>query len=175
MTSTPKTLQLKRNDWVPNNPRLPVLVYRQALQARDLASGFETMFECNGWPPQRRGTVVNFHHYHSTAHEVLGFFAGSAHLVLGGPGGTVLDVTAGDALVLPVGTGHCRIEATSDFRCVGAYPPKQTFDICTQAPTGEMQTRMARLPFPHSDPVAGIRGPMSIIWRRRYTHETLSA
>jgi uncharacterized protein YjlB len=67
--------------------------------------------------------------------------------------------------VLPTGTGHCRIEASSDFLVVGAYPPDQHFDICRSAPPEEAQQRMANLPFPKSDPVSGGAGPLVRLWR----------
>jgi len=155
--------QLDQNDWVPNNARLPIVVYRQAAeQKRDVAAAaFETLFEANGWLPQWRDTVFDYHHYHSTAHEVLGAFSGSAKLMLGGPGGRLVELAAGDALVLPVGTGHCRVEATDDFRVVGAYPHGQDWDVCRDAPSLEALARIASLAVPDLDPVIGTHGPFT--------------
>lgn len=164
----PETIQLARNGWMPNNQRLPILLYRNAIEiaGSDPAARFEKQFERNGWPPQWRDGVYDFHHYHSTAHEVLGFAAGHATLMLGGENGHTLEVHPGDVAVLPTGTGHCKLKASHDFLVVGAYPPDQEFDICRSAPSEEALARMLHLSFPKSDPVTGAQGPLTELWRK---------
>lgn len=157
-------LQLSRNGWMPNNDRLPVLLYRRALSGYDVADQMEETFRRNLWPAQWRNGVYTFHHYHSTAHEVLGFAVGSARLTLGGEGGHDVTVSTGDVLVLPAGTGHYLVHADPNFLVVGAYPVGQHWDICRSAPDAAATERMLRLPFPVSDPLTGKGGELVQAW-----------
>lgn len=159
-------LQLSRNGWMPNNERLPVLLYRQALSGDKLADRMEELFQHNLWPAQWRNGVYTFHHYHSTTHEVLGIAGGSAQLILGGEGGHNVTVQAGDVLVLPAGTGHFLQHGNPGFLVVGAYPVGQHWDICRSAPDAAATERMLHVPFPASDPVTGKDGELVHAWPR---------
>ena len=159
-------LLLGANDWVPNNQTLPVLLYRNALACAngDAAGLFEAMFERNRWPAQWRNGIYRYHHYHSTAHEVLGIAHGWAQVVLGGPNGHEVRLEAGDVALLPAGTGHCLIEASEEFLVVGGYPEGPQYDVCRAAPTREQLAAITEAPFPDSDPVTGAM--LASVWKR---------
>jgi uncharacterized protein YjlB len=164
----PELVYLKPNGWVPNNDMLPVLLYRHAFEvagAADPAAIFEQAFGRNGWPAQWRNDVYGFHHYHSNVHEILGFAAGTATLILGGEGGPKFTVNAGDVIVLPAGCGHCKTHGSADFLAVGAYPPRQSWHTCCSPPSAVELERIRTLTFPNSDPVTGTSGPLTRHWR----------
>ncbi|MDR9818205.1 cupin [Rhizobium hidalgonense] len=155
------------SDWVPNNQRLPVLLYR-GLSADGGAADFKSRFAANGWTGIWINGVFDYQHYHSGAHEVLGIAVGSATLLIGGPSGQALKVAAGDCLVLPAGTGHQNLGCTSDFQVVGAYPKGQHADIQTSAASSEMLAKISSVPLPHSDPVQGPSGLLTEKWRSSF-------
>lgn len=161
-----EAFNLKPRDWVPNNRHLPVLLYRQALDpaGAPLGDAFEALFASNEWVPQWRASVFDYHHFHSTAHEVLGVMSGSAEVIVGGPGGRVIVLNAGDVILLPAGTGHCLQASKGRFQVVGAYPPGQQWDIRRDALNESEIERMEALPFPHCDPVGGHEGPLMEQW-----------
>ncbi|WP_439881769.1 cupin domain-containing protein [Pontibacter sp. MBLB2868] len=162
---TPIRLQPHGN--IPNNKRLPVLLYKEVFSDKsNLENQFKSSFKQNDWGGSWVNGVFNYHHYHSRSHEVLGVASGEAELALGGPGGEVVKVQAGDMLVLPAGTGHCRKSASQDFSVVGAYPAGQeNYDICTETDRMiDKQKNIERVPLPAADPVFGSGGPLMQHW-----------
>jgi uncharacterized protein YjlB len=154
---------------VPNNAALPVLVYRGALATgAGAASACEALFAGNGWPNAWRDGVYAHHHYHSTAHEALGVVAGSARVRLGGANGELVDIHAGDVVVIPAGVAHKNEGASPDLLIVGAYPRGQHPDMCAPGERERQRAagNIAAVPLPKRDPVGGDRGPLPGRWIR---------
>jgi uncharacterized protein YjlB len=108
---------------IPNNPTLPLLVYPQVLAASDLdPSRCKELLSENGWGGAWVNSVFPYHHYHSTSHEVLCVVGGSASITFGGPEGETIEVSAGDAVVIPAGVGHRNEDSDGELSVIGAYP-----------------------------------------------------
>lgn len=153
------------DEWVPNSRGLPVLHYRSALSASAAsAAAIERVFDRNLWPARWRNGIYDYHHYHSTAHEALGIAHGHADVLIGGPHGRRLALSAGDCVVLPAGTGHCLLAASANLLVVGAYPPDQDWDLRRDALSRTEIAAMARLPVPATDPVTGRGGVLVELW-----------
>jgi uncharacterized protein YjlB len=154
---------------VPNNAALPLIVYRRALPASgDRASACEALFARHGWPDSWRNGIYADHHYHSTAHEVLGIARGNARVRLGGEGGQVVELNAGDVVVIPAGIAHKRESASSDLLVIGAYPRGQRPDMCRAEAAGHDRAlaAIAAVPLPEADPVTGRADPLLECWRK---------
>jgi uncharacterized protein YjlB len=151
---------------VPNNPS-PLVVYRGVLaEGGDRAAACEAMFARNGWPGAWRNGIYGHHHYHSTAHEVLGIAAGDARVRLGGDNGKTVELRTGDVVVIPAGVAHKREAASADLLVIGSYPRGQSPDHC-RAEAGahdEAQGRIATVPLPAADPVTGQAEPLLACW-----------
>ena len=135
---------------IPNHPRFSMLIYHGVAVGE-----IERVLAEHGWGGAWTNGVFDFHHFHSTSHEVLAVVSGSATLELGGPQGAAFAVTRGDVLVLPAGTGHRRAAARDGFTVVGAYPAGQErYDILRDADEAARE-RIRAVPLPDRDPVGG--------------------
>ena len=148
---------------VPNNPSLPLIVYRAVLDSGPHGvADCEALFAENGWTGAWRNGIYAHHHYHSTAHEVLGIAAGSVRVRLGGENGATVELHAGDVVVIPAGVAHKNEGASPDLIVVGAYPGGKSPDM--RSPGAQERERALRnipaVPLPDRDPVCGKSGPL---------------
>lgn len=153
---------------IPNNPNLPLLFYAGALgeSERD-TSRCRKKLSGNSWGGAWINGVFSYHHYHSTSHEVLCVVGGRASIAFGGPGGEVVEVEAGDVVVIPAGVGHKNEGSSSDFSVVGAYPRGQeSYDLRTgdEGERPEVLENIRNVPLPQADPLRGERGPLVERW-----------
>jgi len=163
-TVEPQTVFLKEDPDIPNNPELPVLIYPQVLgdEVPDKAAAFERHFSESGWRGTWRNGIFPYHHFHPDAHEALGIARGSVEVQIGGETGKRFKLTAGDLVVLPAGTGHKNLSASSDLQVVGSYPAGQEdYTICRSK--AEVKS-MPDVPRPQTDPFYGKEGPLLRAW-----------
>jgi len=167
----PQTFLFKDDGWVPNNPALPMLLYKGGIDLfgeSDPERLIERTFIANGWGHSMwRNGIYPYIHYHSMIHEVLGIARGRARVRFGGTHGEELDLSAGDVAVLPAGTGHQRLSGSVDLSVIGAYPPEGTYNLCrsSKAEHDEAMQVIPQVPVPASDPVLGADGPLRTLWQ----------
>ncbi|CAF0937386.1 unnamed protein product, partial [Didymodactylos carnosus] len=125
------TVKENKNEYFPNNDYLPVIVYRQVFgnDGKVSPTQWEELFKTNGFGHGWRWGIFNYHHYHSTAHEVLGCYSGHAKVRLGGEGeqGKTIELNTGDCVFIPAGVSHKNLNDETEnknFSVVGAYDLK---------------------------------------------------
>ena len=87
----------------PNNGSLPLILLHQVFKADPdvRPETVEKTFRDFGWVSSWRNGLYSFHHYHSTAHEALGVYAGWVQAQFGGPEGKSVTAQAGDVIIVP--------------------------------------------------------------------------
>jgi uncharacterized protein YjlB len=162
------TFHFKDDGIIPNHPKWPLVIYRGAVRLPknlDPAAVFEELFESKGWGDSWRNGIYDYVHYHSRIHEVLGVARGGGKVQFGGRLGRTLRLKAGDAAILPAGTGHQCLSASKDFLVIGAYPPSGKYDECTSSEDHERAlSAIPKVGRPRKDPVYGTKGPLLEAW-----------
>jgi uncharacterized protein YjlB len=166
----PLTFMFADDGSVPNNPKLPFVVFPAGI---DLSGSqhpeelIEKAFKKNGWGDMWRNGIFPYVHYHSMIHEGLGIARGRARVRFGGRNGQELDIGPGDVAILPAGTGHQCLWASPDLLVIGAYPRSGKFDLCrgSKAEHDRAVRMIPDVPLPESDPVHGKDGPLLRLWR----------
>ena len=160
---------IKENKPFPNN-HLPVLYYPKAianlLNEPDPAQRVLALFEKNGYTNEWVNGIFSYHHFHSNTHELLACIAGEATVQLGGPDTQMVSFSKGDVLLLPAGVAHKRIDASPDFKIVGAYPDGLEPDMQKgEAKDYEgIKPTILSVEIPKKDPVEGKEGAVATQW-----------
>jgi len=169
--TNPRAFHFVDNNCIPNNSKLPFLYYRKVIsltKASDAAALFEILFDANGWRDSWRNGIYDYAHYHPRTHEVLGISRGKARVQFGGEKGKRINLTAGDVVVLPAGTGHQALKASTDLVVVGAYPTSGQYD--EYEPRASLHARALRMipkvRLPAKDPIFGSKGALKKIWKK---------
>jgi uncharacterized protein YjlB len=167
----PQTYMFADDGSVPNNARLPFLIYRGAIDLTgtpDPEEVIEKTFQTSGWGGLWRNGIYGYVHYHSMIHEGMGVARGRAWVRFGGNKGEEIEIVKGDVAVLPAGTGHQCLWASQDLMVIGAYPKTGRYDLCRGSRSEHKKALVSipRVPLPDTDPVFGERGPLLRLWRQ---------
>ena len=170
LTVEPETISFADDGSVPNNPRLPFLIYRGAIDLKGTSKPeemIERAFASHGWGDMWRNGIYPYAHYHSMIHEVMGIALGRATVRFGGEQGRDIELKPGDVVVLPAGTGHQCLKQTPTLVVIGAYPPRGKYNLCraTKAEHAKALPSIPKVPPPAADPVFGSKGPLIALWR----------
>lgn len=145
------------DDGITPNSRFPVIIMPQVFTGDDLENIFPNTFMKNSWSNNWLDIIQSKDHYHSATHEVLGICKGEVNLKIGGQGGKIFHLTAGDAIIIPAGVGHFSTDNCSDYLVAGGYPEGNNWDmIYNEAEKYEAaKQRISHLPMPTLHPVSG--------------------
>jgi uncharacterized protein YjlB len=124
LVTRPHTYRFKDNGETPNNPDLPLLIYRSAVRFSpklNPAAVFEDLFASHGWKNSWRDSIYPYNHFHTGAHvELRAFVSGAERAADRSEGGR--------RHAFPAGVGHRRIAKSRDLLVVGAYPRAGKYD-----------------------------------------------
>ena len=170
MPAEPQAMMFADDGSVPNNAKLPFLVYRGVIDLTgtpDPENVVERVFRGNGWGNMWRNGIFPYVHYHSMIHEGLGVARGRARVRFGGSNGQELEIAQGDVAVLPAGTGHQCLWHSPDLVVIGAYPKTGRYDLCrgSRGEHAKALKSIPSVPLPDTDPVFGKEGPLLRLWQ----------
>jgi len=165
----PETHLFAADGTIPNNPRLPLLVYRNAVDLKGTADPeqvIEKAFLANGWRDLWRAGLYPETQYHSSIHEAMGIARGRARMRFGGSNGRDVELFSGDVVVVPAGTGHQGVWASPDLMVIGCYPRTGRYDLClgSKAEYAKAIASIPQVPVPDTDPVFGAHGALQQLW-----------
>lgn len=151
---------------MPNSP-LPLVLARGAF-ARDVTKeSAGEQVRRHGWTGTWVWPVFDYWHYHTTGHEVLVVLSGTARVGFGGEEGQAFGLSRADMVLIPAGVGHRSLDASSDFKVLGAYPPRQDGTVVRagEKTLDEALAEISTLSLQRRDPATGEEPGILTHWR----------
>jgi uncharacterized protein YjlB len=141
-----KAFLFKDDGIIPNNPNLPLVLYRSpsGLRANSTRRVCSKSFSSATAGAIAGGMAFTITRIIITCAAVRA----ETRVRLGGAKGRGLKLNAGDVVILPAGTGHER-PGSADLLVIGAYPPSTRIMSAAHRAKGTSMTARAR-PFPRS-------------------------
>jgi uncharacterized protein YjlB len=148
-------LFLKDDGVFPNNPNHPLLLFRDSFQGSQ-EKGSQLLIK-GGWTSPWVWGVFTYHHYHSTAWEILVCVEGWADIQFGGPSGPTIAVKKGDVALVPPGVAHKQLNDQGGFALLlGAYPVESPHaDTIRGLPSERQRRHIVECFTPESEPITG--------------------
>lgn len=158
---------IKANGNFPNNAKLPLIIYKQALILNDTTpKKVQHFLRRNGWKKTWLNGIYDYHHFHSNTHEALVIYSGKCIVQVGGPKGKKVTIKAGDVIIFPAGVAHKNIQSSVNFKSIGCYP----FAIDYDMHVGKLNERsqviknIRKVKHPKTDPIYGKSGHLFRYW-----------
>lgn len=171
--ATTITRVFEDDGYVPNS-RLPLVIYGQLLDLTFCPKGekqrenaMEGLIKKRGWYVDWTYSIFKREHYHPNAHEALAIVKGAAKIQCGGRrAGETFEVAIGDAIIIPAGVGHERLESSDDFTVIGMYVKGAKYETYfgTKAEYVTAKRRLPHVVLPPADPFYGSEGIMKL-WK----------
>ena len=134
-------LYMDDNGIFPNNPIYPLLLYKSAHKGSK-AEATEVIVQGKKWTHPWEWGIFTFHHYHSTAWELLLCVQGYAKVQLGGETGPTITIEKGDLALVPPGVAHKHLDSFDGLSLLGSYPAATPdVDTLRGAPTEQQRQR----------------------------------
>ena len=162
--------QIPAHELIPNTSiqQKPLLIYRGAFATPSPPSAPEIEAHLNAvgvCKPMWRWPMYPDDHFHTTAHEFVVVWRGRARLNFGGEGcvgAVVVELSAGDAVLIPGGVSHRLVQdLEGGFEMVGSYMVgSEHWDMCYgKAGEEEHVLNIKHLTWFDRDPLYGDGGP----------------
>jgi uncharacterized protein YjlB len=146
------------NGTVPNNMHHPLFLFKSIFLGSQ-QEGERVITDGGSWTRPWVWGIFPYHHFHSTAWELLLCVKGQADVQLGGESGPHVSIEQGDLILIPPGFAHKQLRSNGGVTLLGAYPTagcSGPVDTLRGAPNQDEKDNIVSCVPPETEPVLGL-------------------